>query len=105
MKITKEILKRIINEELGRVLNEEYANDEEKTAFPPELTMNSSSSGEKRFWLKIGSKFYQLHPDQYEQIQNSGSIKGIDLSPRRVMHNAQIEILMKDRSFKPVRSQ
>jgi len=96
MKLTKQTLKQIIKEELAAMLSEEPA---EST---PYLTINSSNSGEQRFWLRIGDKFYQLNSDLYKEIQESGIVPGGVVPDREVTNARNIESLTKqEKHFKP----
>ena len=98
MKLTKQTLKQIIKEELDAMLHEE-------AEAVPELMIRSSNSGEKRFWLKLGSKYYQLNPDMYKEIQSAGKIPiGMSVEEREVTNADRIEQLRtQDGSFKSVR--
>ena len=100
MKLTKQTLKQIIKEELDTMLREE-------AEAVPELMIRSNNGGEKRFWLKLGSKYYQLNLDMYKEIQSAGEIPAsiwLSVEEREVTNADRIEQLRtQDGSFKSVR--
>jgi hypothetical protein len=64
MKLTKQTLKQIIKEELDAMLSEEQV-DVKVRNFP-------SNSGEPRYFVKVGDKFYQTQESVAKDIEQNG---------------------------------
>ena len=64
MKLTKEQLKEIIKEELGAMMQEEQT-DVKVRNFP-------SNSGEARYFVRVGDKFYQTQESVAKDIEQNG---------------------------------
>ena len=76
MKLTKEQLKQIIKEELDAMIQEEQA-DVKVRNFP-------SNSGEPRYFVRVGDKFYQTQESVAKDIEQNGynpKKHDYDLSP------------------------
>jgi len=64
MKLTKQTLKQIIKEEMDAMLREEQA-DVKVRNFP-------SNSGEARFFVRVGDKYYQTPEEVAKDIERNG---------------------------------
>ena len=63
MKVTKSYIKKLIKEELSNVLNEE----EEKVV----VRKINSNTGEPRYFVKVGNKYYQTQEDVAKDIEQN----------------------------------
>ena len=64
MKLTKQTLKRIIKEEMAAMMREEQV-DVKVRNLP-------SNSGEARYFVKVGDKFYQTQESVAKDIEQNG---------------------------------
>ena len=65
MKLTKQTLKQVIKEELDTMMREEQKTAAKVRDFP-------SSSGEPRYFVKVGDKYYQTREEVAKDIEQNG---------------------------------